>query len=77
MFEAWLKAVIGVSAILCGWLTVQMAWRWVTGASPNEDALGGRLGCHGCGCHERCESTDADEHEKQINNSDQNDLVRT
>ena len=24
MIEAWIKAVIGISAILCGWLTVQL-----------------------------------------------------
>jgi hypothetical protein len=77
MIETWLKAVIGISAILCGWLTVQMAWRRFAGASPSEDPLAGRLGCHGCGCHVRCEGTDGGEDEKQINERDQKDLVKT
>jgi hypothetical protein len=77
MMLALLKAVIGVSAILCGWLSVQMLWRWSTGVSPSQDALAGRLGCHGCGCHDRCKNSDEDIEEQGINKSEQEELVRT
>ncbi len=32
MIVAFIKAVIGISVILGGWLTVQTVWRYVTGA---------------------------------------------
>ncbi len=49
MFEIF-KAVVGISMILGGWIAVQAAWRRHVGAAPCQDALAGRLGCHGCGC---------------------------
>lgn len=50
MLEAF-KAVLGITAILGGWITVQAIWRHVTGASPCQDALAGRIGCQTCECH--------------------------
>jgi hypothetical protein len=59
MIVAFIKAVIGISVILGGWLAVQRAWRCATGTSPDEDALTGRLGCQGCDCGSQCEGTDS------------------
>ena len=54
MMEAAVKAVLGITVILGGWLMVQTIWRHTTGASPSEDPLAGRLGCHGCDCQSQC-----------------------
>jgi hypothetical protein len=54
MIELWIKAVVGVTAILCGWLAVQQVWRHNARLPAGQDALSGRLGCHGCDCHQRC-----------------------
>lgn len=56
MIETFIKAAIGISVILGGWLAVQVAWRKVCGSAPDEDALAGRLGCHGCDCHRQCKN---------------------
>jgi ferredoxin len=50
-------APLAVAACAAGWLVVQRAWmRSFPGASPDPDALSGRLGCHGCGeCERNCE----------------------
>ncbi len=55
MTIALIKATIGICIILVGWLLVQRRWRSVVGVSDEEDALAGRLGCHGCGCKSPCE----------------------
>ncbi|WP_345684481.1 hypothetical protein [Novipirellula caenicola] len=56
MMIALIKAIIGVSIILGGWLWVQNRWRIVTGAASDVDVLAGRIGCHGCGCKMHCEN---------------------
>lgn len=72
MIVAFIKALIGISVILGGWLAVQRAWRYVTGASPDEDALAGRLGCQGCDCWSQCEGTESPDSE----NDEKDKLVR-
>lgn len=55
MIEALIKAAIGITIIGGGWVTVQMTWRKIFhGAALGDDALAGRLGCRGCGCHLQC-----------------------
>lgn len=46
-----------VAACAAAWLAVQRAWMAAfPGESPDQDALSGRLGCHGCGeCDKNCE----------------------
>ena len=55
MIVAIIKAAISITVILSGWLVVQAVWRVVTGATPGQDALTGRVGCQSCECHEKCE----------------------
>ncbi len=73
MIVAFIKAVISVSVILGGWLAVQRAWRYATGASPDEDALAGRIGCRGCDCWSQCEETESPNGE----NAEPDKLIRT
>ena len=52
-----LKAMFGMAIILVVWLAVQRAWRGVfPGVSADEDALAGRMDCHGCTCETPCEN---------------------
>jgi hypothetical protein len=55
MIESTVKAMLAVSAIVGGWLAVQLLWARATGAARGQDPLAGRLGCHGCHCRTRCE----------------------
>lgn len=57
MIVAFTKAAIGITVILGGWLIVQTLWRAITGASPGQDPLAGRIGCQSCDCREKCEDT--------------------
>ncbi|KAA1259185.1 hypothetical protein LF1_17140 [Rubripirellula obstinata] len=50
------KAMLGVTTILVAWLAVQWSWIRVTGAANGQDALQGRLGCHGCRCDSQCDN---------------------
>jgi hypothetical protein len=77
MVETLIKAVTGISAILGGWLTVQMVWRSITGASADKDALDGRLGCQSCDCRSQCERTELGPHAESLEENEQNKLVRT
>jgi len=57
MIETTFKTLLGITAILSGWLLVQAAWRRVfPGTPPDEDALADRIGCHNCRCLEPCEN---------------------
>ncbi|TWU43434.1 hypothetical protein Q31b_24740 [Novipirellula aureliae] len=57
MFEQILKAAIGMICVMGVWLLVQSLWRLLSGAMPNQDALGGRVGCHSCDCKTPCENS--------------------
>ena len=72
----FIKAAIGFSLILIGWLTIQRLWSHVLGAAPEQDALAGRLGCRSCDCHSPCKRNDAiiREHE---HDSSREDTART
>lgn len=53
----FLKAAVGLGAVLLLWLGVQLAWRRTFPGTPaDEDVLAGRLGCHGCTCSTPCEN---------------------
>ena len=54
----FLKAGLGLGALLALWLGVQIAWRRAfPGHVPvDEDILAGRLGCHDCTCSTPCEN---------------------
>ena len=50
MIETIFKAVVGITVIAGGWLTVQIAWQRVfAGAFTAPDARANGVGCHGCG----------------------------
>ena len=52
-----LKAMLGMAVILGVWLAVQRAWRGMfPGATDDEDALAGRMDCHGCTCETQCDN---------------------
>ena len=56
MLTTAIKAIIGITVILGGWLLVQAAWRRVFPGTPiDEDVLAGRLGCHQCPCERPCD----------------------
>lgn len=55
LFYLPVKAMLGITVILAVWLAVQWAWVRVTGAAVGQDALEGRLGCHGCQCESQCD----------------------
>lgn len=52
--ESILTAAIGMSAVLATWVAVQRVWIRLSGSKDN-DALAGRIGCHGCPCTSSCE----------------------
>jgi hypothetical protein len=54
MIVEFFKSAFGITVILGGWLTVQKLWQSMIRASPDEDALSGRLGCRGCECGSMC-----------------------
>ena len=57
MLETGIKTLLGITAILSGWLIVQLLWRLVFPGTPaDEDALADRIGCHNCDCREPCEN---------------------
>jgi hypothetical protein len=58
----FLVGPLAVAACAVGWLVVQRAWVLTfPHASPDPDALSGRLGCHACGdCTKTCERTPGD-----------------
>ena len=60
MLETTIKAVLGISLIVCGWLSVQMAWQRVFAHSfaGDEPALD-RCGCRNC-CRSVCDKVDVD-----------------
>ncbi len=71
MLQEIVKAVIGITAILSGWLLVQLAWRRVfPGIPADEDALVGRLGCHGCSDQTHCKMEDCS---NEVSTLDKND----
>ncbi len=47
MTVAFIKAVVGIVFILGGWLAVQSAWRYVTGASRDKTRWPGDLVAEG------------------------------
>ena len=56
MIFEFAKAALVLTALVSGWLAVQLAWRRVfSGIPADEDALADRLGCHGCACPTPCE----------------------
>ena len=71
-----IKATIGITIILGGWVLVQVAWRRVfPGTPPGDDVLAGRIGCHQCTtCATPCEFADQDhdpdhEHDRNHGNA--------
>ncbi len=57
MLTTAIKAILGISVILGGWLLVQLAWRRVfPGIPPGEDVLANRIGCHQCSCATPCDN---------------------
>lgn len=69
MLETAIKTLLGITAILSGWLLVQVAWRRVfPGTASDEDALAGRIGCHNCHCLEPCENARRDPAANSISN---------
>jgi len=74
MIETALKAIIGITVILSGWLLVQTAWRQVFPGTPaDEDILAGRLGCHGCSRQDSCEKTNCDADETALHKPSQSE----
>ncbi len=56
MLAASIKAIVGITVILGGWIWVQNAWRRVFPGTPvGEDVLAGRISCHNCTCNSPCE----------------------
>lgn len=51
-----LKAMCGVTLIMAAWLLVQWSWNRIFATASDQDALAGRLGCHGCHCEAPCEN---------------------
>ena len=60
MIESAVKAMLGISVILGGWMAVQAMWARATGVSRSEDPLAGRLGCGSCDCRSRCKNEPVD-----------------
>ncbi len=61
MFEAAIKAVIVITAILGAWLLVQAAWRRVFKADLAGEDVHGCFDCHGCSRPDCLPQTAADE----------------
>jgi hypothetical protein len=57
LWESLIKTTLGMLLILGGWLVVQVVCKRASGVPTGDDALAGRLGCHGCGCERTCERT--------------------
>ena len=55
LFISGIKALIGITIILTGWLLVQSAWRKMFLVDPETNDAPERLSCHGCSCHSPCQ----------------------
>jgi hypothetical protein len=61
MLETTLKAVLGISLIVCGWLSVQMAWQRVFAKSyAGDEPTFDRCGCQSC-CRSVCDRATVNE----------------
>ena len=59
-----IKALTGIAIILFVWLLIQAAWRRMfPGARGDEDALEGRVNCHGCSCLTPCQEANQKENQ--------------
>lgn len=54
----FLKAAVGLGAVMVLWVGVQAAWRraFPGAVAADEDVLAGRSSCHGCTCAAPCEN---------------------
>ncbi|MDP6251357.1 MAG: hypothetical protein QF497_12570 [Verrucomicrobiota bacterium] len=60
MIVTGIKAIIGITVILGGWLLVQAIWRRVFPGTPaDEDVLAGRLGCCSRSCSSPCDEDES------------------
>jgi hypothetical protein len=49
------KAILGVTILMCGWLSVQMVWQRVFANSiADGQSMFGRCGCKNC-CRSKCQ----------------------
>jgi len=60
MIASAITAMLGMTAIVGGWLAVQSMSSRSAGMAPGQDPLAGRLGCRGCDCRSVCKEAEGD-----------------